>query len=61
MFTLIPAGLIGYVPVELIRSFSWVKFVGLGCSALGFLGAACLVFHLGLKKYESGNQFGMRL
>lgn len=61
MFTLIPAGLIGYVPVELIRSFSWIKFVILGCCSLGFLGVACLVFHRGLKKYESGNQFGMRL
>lgn len=61
MFTFIPAGLIGYVPVELLRVFSWDKFIILiGCS-LGFLGIACLVFHLGLKKYESGNKFGMRL
>ncbi|MFZ4772965.1 MAG: ABC-2 family transporter protein [Chlamydiia bacterium] len=25
MFTVIPAGLIGYLPVELLRSFSWLK------------------------------------
>lgn len=61
MFTLIPAGLIGYVPVELLRAFSWDKFVILISCSLGFLGTAYLVFHLGLKKYESGNKFGMRL
>src|SRR3990167_8359040 len=61
MFTLIPAGLIGYVPVELLRAFSWYKFAILMSCSLGFLGVACLVFHLGLKKYESGNKFGMRL
>lgn len=61
MFTLIPAGLIGYLPVELLRSFSWTKLAILLSCSLGFLGTAFLVFHLGLKKYESGNKFGMRL
>lgn len=61
MFTLIPAGLIGYVPVELLRAFSWGKFAFLMSSSLGFLGIACFVFDRGLKRYESGNKFGMRL
>jgi ABC-2 type transport system permease protein len=61
MFTLIPAGLIGYLPVELLRNFSWGLFAILLSCCLGFLCAACLIFHLGLKKYESGNKFGMRL
>ncbi|HSX10560.1 MAG TPA: ABC-2 family transporter protein [Chlamydiales bacterium] len=61
MFTLIPAGLIGYVPVELLRNFSWIR-MGLLCgSSAGFLALSFLVFRLGLKRYESGNQFGMRL
>jgi len=60
MFTVIPAGLIGYIPVELVRSFSWSKLSLLcGCS-LGLLGLSFFLFHLGLKRYESGNQFGMR-
>jgi ABC-2 type transport system permease protein len=60
MFTLIPAGLIGYVPVELLRSFSWTKAAILffGCST--FLSLAICVFYLGLKRYESGNRFGGR-
>ena len=61
MFTFVPAGLIGYVPVELLRSFSWYKLIILLCSAFGFFGLAILVFYLGLRKYESGNKFGMRL
>ena len=61
MFTLIPAGLIGYMPVELLRNFSWVKLTILLSSNLAFLGTAILVFHQGLKRYESGNKFGMRL
>ena len=61
MFTLIPAGVIGYIPVELIRNFSWVMLLLLISSPLIFLGIAFFVFYSGLKRYESGNQFGMRL
>lgn len=61
MFTLIPAGIIGYIPVELLHSFSWVKLMILLSSSISFVTAAFFVFHLGLKRYESGNQFGMRL
>lgn len=61
MFTLIPAGIIGYLPVELIRHFSWPQLFILVASALGFFALAFIVFYAGLKKYESGNQFGMRL
>ncbi len=61
MFTVIPAGIIGYLPVELMREFSWWKVVLLVASSLSFFGLAFVVFHQGLKRYESGNQFGMRL
>ena len=61
MFTIIPAGLIGYLPVELIRSFSWTKLAIVLSSSLAFLCIAILVFNLGLKRYESGNKFGVRL
>lgn len=60
MFTLIPAGIIGYLPVELVREFTWLKLtVLIGCS-LTFWGIAYSIFYLGLKRYESGNQFGSR-
>lgn len=58
MFTLIPAGIIGYLPVELLRSFSTLKLITLlGCSLTFFL-IAFSVFYAGLRRYESGNQFG---
>jgi ABC-2 type transport system permease protein len=61
MFTLIPAGIIGYIPVELLRNFSWLNLVILVSSSIVFFALAFVVFRLGLKRYESGNQFGMRL
>lgn len=61
MFTLIPAGIIGYIPVELLRHFSWVYLIILLSSSFVFSCLAFLIFHLGLRRYESGNQFGMRL
>lgn len=61
MFTLIPAGIISYLPVELMRDFSWLQLaILMGCSSV-FLGTAFAVFYLGLKRYESGNQFGGRI
>ncbi|MBA2727555.1 MAG: ABC-2 family transporter protein [Parachlamydiaceae bacterium] len=61
MFTLIPAGIIGYLPVELIREFSWVKLLQLITAAATFTSIAFIVFYSGLKRYESGNQFGIRM
>lgn len=61
MFTLIPAGIIGYLPVELVRHFSWLHLFFLLGSSLCFLAIAVFVFYSGLKKYESGNRFGTRL
>jgi len=61
MFTLIPAGIIGYMPVELLRNFSWLNLGLLLGSSMSFFCLACVVFHRGLKRYESGNQFGVRL
>ena len=61
MFTLIPAGIIGYLPVELIRDFSWPQLFLLIASSFCFAALAWLVFYAGLRRYESGNKFGMRL
>lgn len=61
MFTLIPAGIISYLPVELIRQFTWPLFMTLIVSSSAFGVIAFLVFYSGLKKYESGNRFGTRL
>lgn len=61
MYTLLPAGIIGTIPVELLRHFSWSRLAILLSSTLVFCVLAIWVFGRGLKRYESGNQFGARL
>jgi ABC-2 type transport system permease protein len=55
LFTVIPAALMGAVPAELIRSFTWQTLVELLVGAMILLGLAVTVFRLGLKRYESGS------
>lgn len=61
MFTFFPAGIIAYLPVELFRGWSWGYFVGFLGGVGVFCGLAFSVFYLGLRRYESGNQFGIRI
>lgn len=60
LFTLLPAGFVSTLPVELVRAFEWGKFLQLMGGAALFLGLAIVVFHRGLKRYESGNLMVMR-
>ncbi len=55
LFTLIPAALMGAVPAEFIRSFTWQTLAELLVGAVAFLSIAVAVFRLGLKRYESGS------
>jgi ABC-2 type transport system permease protein len=60
LFTLIPAGFISFVPLTLLQQFTWPM-----CGAMfGFTLLITLlafgVFHLGLRRYESGNLLGMQ-
>lgn len=61
MFTVIPAGVIGLMPVELIQNFTWFRLATLFVTTAIFCWCASIVFHLGLRRYESGNQFGARV
>ena len=60
LFTLIPAGFIGYLPVELVRNFDWTGLVAAVAGAAGYALLAVAVFRTGLRRYESGNRFGVR-
>ncbi len=60
MFTVIPAGVISFIPVELIRSFSWHYLAWLLVSTAAISTVAIFTFYHGLRRYESGNQFGLR-
>lgn len=60
LFTLIPAGFIAEVPVEMVRRFQWGDLGLLLLGTAAFSSLAWLVFHRGLRKYESGNLIVMR-
>jgi ABC-2 type transport system permease protein len=60
MFTIVPAGFISHVPVELLRSFDvWKLLLVLGFATFSVVLAAT-VFRIGLRRYESGNLVGLR-
>ena len=60
LFTVIPAGFISFIPLQLLHQFTWPLLGALiGFTAL-FTGMAVGVFHLGLRRYESGNLMGMQ-
>ena len=61
LFTLVPAGLTGALPVEMLRNFEVAKLAWL-CLGTGiFVGLAILVFHWGLRRYESGSAIQVRI
>ena len=55
LFTIIPAALMGAIPAEFIRAFTWQSLGQLLIGAIGFLGLAIIVFNAGLRRYESGS------
>lgn len=60
LYTVIPAGFIGYLPVEALRSFSLQNAALSLAGALAVLAAGVAMFHHGLSRYESGNLVEMR-
>ena len=60
LFTVIPAGFVSGLPIEALRGMN-LGFAGLAVlGSLAVLMAGVLVFHLGLRRYESGNLLEMR-
>jgi ABC-2 type transport system permease protein len=55
LFTILPAAFIGAVPAEFVRSFSWTTLGQLLLVTSTFLTLAIMVFHRGLRQYESGS------
>lgn len=60
LFTVVPAGFIGFVPVQLLREPSLPLLGGLLAFCAGVVGASYALFRLGLKRYESGNLMTLR-
>jgi ABC-2 type transport system permease protein len=61
LFTLVPAMLVGAVPAEFVRVFSWERLLLLGLGSAIFLGLAIFIFHRGLRRYESGSAIQIQL
>jgi ABC-2 type transport system permease protein len=57
LFTVLPAGFVGYLPVRVVhaRSVPLLCLLVLGASA--YLGLAVLMFDRGLRRYASGSRF----
>lgn len=60
LYTLLPAGFVGFLPVELVRQPSALLCLAAVGAALAWWLLALGVFSLGLRHYESGNRFGAR-
>jgi ABC-2 type transport system permease protein len=55
LFLVVPAAFMGAVPAGFVRSFSWPTLGLMTLAAVGFLSFSILVFHFGLRRYESGS------
>ncbi len=61
LFTVLPAGFISFVPLQLLHRFSWpLLALMLGATCVFVLAAAGL-FAAGLRRYESGNLLGAQM
>jgi ABC-2 type transport system permease protein len=58
LFTLIPAGWVGYVPARVAREAAVAPLLLLSAAAAVYATLALTVFRLGLRRYASGSRFG---
>ena len=61
LYTAIPAAFVSFVPVTLIKGFSWPLFLVFVGVAVCSVYASRRVFYAGLKRYESGNLMAPRM
>ena len=57
LFTVLPAGFVGYLPVRIVRAPSLGNVTILVFVAIGYLCLAALIFDRGLRRYTSGSRF----
>lgn len=57
LFTVLPAGFVGYLPARLVRDSSAGDAMMLAAGAALYLAFAVRVFRLGLRRYASGSRF----
>lgn len=59
LFTLLPAGLVSYLPASLVREPSWSVAAAVLTATAAYLWLAVRVFRSGLSRYSSGSRFGL--
>ena len=57
LFTLLPAGFVGYIPTRVVQTPSVQDLVLLVGGAIAYLGLAVMVFERGLRRYTSCSRF----
>ena len=57
LFTVLPAGFVGYLPAQVVRAPSVAAVALLVIGASAYVSAAVWVFHRGLGRYASGSRF----
>lgn len=57
LFTIVPAGFVGYLPAELIRAPSTWLAIGISLGVTVYLAVAAWVFQRGLRTYSGGSRF----
>lgn len=60
LYTVIPAGFVSYLPVELVRDFDPGTLALATAGTTLYATFAAWLFHRGLRRYASGNRFGVR-
>jgi ABC-2 type transport system permease protein len=61
LFTLIPAGFVGAIPVQIIQERNPLLLLSMVGAVLVFWGIAAAVFYLGLRRYESGSAINVNV
>jgi ABC-2 type transport system permease protein len=57
LFTLLPAGFVGYLPARIVRAPSMANVALLAFGTAAYLVFAVQVFERGLRRYASGSRF----
>jgi len=57
LFTVLPAGFVGYIPARIVHAPSAANAALLAAGAVLYLATAVQLFNLGLRRYASGSRF----
>jgi ABC-2 type transport system permease protein len=57
LFTVLPAGFVGYLPVRVVHAPTPPEIVLMAGGSAAYLALAVLVFERGLRRYTSGSRF----